>query len=131
MSLKIQEMNIVFYDGECGLCNLFVKYILKYEKNHDLFFCPLDSEIAKKNLTNQLSDTVVYLQRGKEFYRSEAALMILKEMKWPTSMFYYFKVIPLFIRDYIYKLIAKNRHKLFRRNTECLFVNQETKKRFL
>lgn len=131
MSYNIKEMNIVFYDGDCGLCNSFVKLILKYEKSSILYFCPLDSDIAKENIKNLSTDTVIYLQNGKEHYRSEAALLILKEMKWPLSMTYYFRVIPLFIRDCVYKLIANNRHRFFKGNTECLFLDNETKKRFL
>ena len=42
--------SILFFDGNCGLCNRSVKFVLRKEKNQELIFSPLQSEFAKKTL---------------------------------------------------------------------------------
>ena len=43
-------MKIIFFDGYCGLCNGFVDFILKFDKNAVFKFSPLQSEFAKTKL---------------------------------------------------------------------------------
>ena len=61
MSYNIREMNIIFYDGDCGLCNRFVKFVLRFEKSSLFYFSPLSSELAKSELHEQSLDNIVPL----------------------------------------------------------------------
>lgn len=131
MAYEPKKMNIVFYDGDCGLCNRFIKLILKFEKGPTLYFSPLDSSLAKELLKSRDLETVTLLKNGEEYQRSSAALLIIKEMVFPLSLLYGFIIIPRLLRDYIYKIIARNRKSFFRDNKQCILPTKELKSRFI
>ncbi len=131
MSYDIQKMNIIFYDGDCGLCNHFVKFVLRFEKENLFYFSPLNSKLALSTLNEQNLDTVVLLKNGDEFHRSDAALLILKEMKFPISCCYLLRLIPRFLRDSVYKVIARNRSHFLQRDKQCLLPTIDQRSRFI
>ena len=58
--------HIVFYDGECGLCQRSVQWLLNRDKKKILFYAPLQGETAKELLTSiefpEGLDSIIYLQ---------------------------------------------------------------------
>lgn len=131
----INTKTILFFDGNCGLCNRSVKFVLRKEKNKELFFSPLQSEFAKKilqqfNLENK-ADTMLLLENGKIHARSSAALRSTKYLKglWPSAQA--LLIVPPFIRNYIYNYIAKNRITWFGIADYCDMMTPELKKRFI
>ena len=131
MGYDTKEMSIIFFDGDCGLCNRFIKLILRFEKHPNFYFSPLGSPIANELLKSQDLDTVVLLKNEVEYHRSSAALLVLKEMIFPISLLYVFILIPRIIRDYIYKVIASNRKSFFRDDIQCILPSEELKRRFI
>lgn len=127
--------HIILFDGECNFCSFWVKYVIKRDKG-DLFrFASLQSEIGKKYL-NQFQieksiDSVVFIQNNISYVKSSATLHILKTMGGLRSIFYGFIIIPTFIRDYFYEIIAKYRYKMFGSKTCELPLNNEYKNKFL
>jgi predicted DCC family thiol-disulfide oxidoreductase YuxK len=49
---------------------------------------------------------------------------------WP-SLFRYTIIVPRFIRNYIYQLVAANRYRLFGKQAQCMVPKEEEKGRFL
>lgn len=131
----INTKTILFFDGNCGLCNRSVKFVLKKEKDRELFFSPLQSEFAKKILKQfnleGTADSMVLLENGKIYLRSSAALRVTKYLKglWPGMMA--FIVVPPFIRNAVYNYISKNRITWFGMADYCEMMTPELKKRFL
>lgn len=111
-----------------------MKFVLRKEKNQDLFFSPLQSEFAKnifkENNINDGLETMVLLRNGKFYFKSSAALRTTKYLRglWPLNMI--FLVIPSFIRNWIYDYIAKNRITWFGIADYCDMMTPELKKRF-
>jgi predicted DCC family thiol-disulfide oxidoreductase YuxK len=112
-----------------------VKFVLRKEKNKELFFSPLQSEFAKRILmekhVTQGLDTMVLLQNDKIYIKSSAALRITKYLKglWPVNLA--LLIIPPFIRNWVYDYIAKNRITWFGIADYCEMMKPELKKRFL
>ena len=109
--------HIVLYDGICTLCWAIVNFI-KTRDNRDIFsFVPFRSEKGKGLLDNfglqeDNPESVIYI-RGKEYFRkSSAVLYMLKDLGSYWKLFFIFMIIPPFIRDYIYTIIARNRHRI-------------------
>lgn len=133
--MKAENKTILFFDGNCGLCNRSVKFVLRKEKNNELLFSALQSAFAKKNLkennVKENLDTMVLLEKGKFYLRSSAALRLTKYMKglWPLMMI--FIVVPPFIRNAVYNYVAKNRITWFGMANYCDLMTPELKKRFL
>ena len=121
-----EQKNILFFDGNCGLCNRSVKFVLRKEKNQDLVFSPLQSEFAKKTLAafnlGENLDSMILLQNGKVYLKSSGALRVTKSLKglWPSAQA--LLIVPPFIRNFIYDYIAKNRITWFGTADYCEMI---------
>lgn len=134
MVSEIDNKSIVLFDGQCGLCNRSVKFILKKERAPYLLLSPLQSEKGK-SLLNQFqlkdkADSIVYIKNNKAYLKSGAVLRLCLQLKglWPLMII--FIIVPTFIRDAIYDYIAKNRIKWFGTADYCEMMTAETRGRF-
>lgn len=125
---------ILFFDGVCVMCNGLVDFALKYDKSQKIVFAALQGETAKELLpsfyTQQLT-TVVFLSDTKIYTQSDAIIQLLINMNKWYCFIYAIKIIPKFIRDNIYKLIANNRYNWFGKKEQCRLFSLEEKKRVL
>ncbi|HEX7413268.1 MAG TPA: DUF393 domain-containing protein [Bacteroidia bacterium] len=128
---------ILFFDGNCSLCNKTVRFIINHEARttEPILFCSLQSAYAKQALEkyqynfNQLNSLVLLIDEAV-FYTSDAVLKICNYLKAPYKWFVIFKIVPAFIRDGIYNYIAKNRHQLSK-TPFCYKPSPALKNRFL
>jgi predicted DCC family thiol-disulfide oxidoreductase YuxK len=90
-----------------------VRFLTRHDKQKKLQYASLQSEQATKVFQNHpelLSlKTIVFDNNGQFSTQSDAVLLIFKELGWPYSWVYAFKIIPKFIRDKVYSWVAKNR----------------------
>ena len=124
----MNERDYLLLDGDCGLCHRLATFIDKrLGKEKDLGYRPILSDEAQKMIATfpkkqQDADSVYLVRNGKSYIRSAAGIRCLLYMKWYYAMLFpIFWIIPLPIRDIGYIIIAKYRHKFFKRPTECLF----------
>jgi predicted DCC family thiol-disulfide oxidoreductase YuxK len=126
---------IIFFDGICNLCNASVQFVIKRDKKKQFLFASLQSDVAKNILLHKKYeinlDTIVLLKKDHIYQKSDAALMILKELGFPYNLFYGFKIIPKFIRDFVYDIIAKYRYQWFGKRATCMVPTKEIKERFI
>ena len=130
------EHPIILFDGICNLCNSVVQFVIKHDKK-DLFrFASLQSETGKKliedlHLKIPLPDSFLLIS-GKEVYtRSTAALLVAKNLHGLLKWLYGFIIVPVFIRDAVYNIIAKNRYKWFGKKDQCMIPTTELQSKFL
>lgn len=130
-------MRIVFYDGQCILCNKSVQFLLNQDIHQKLSFATLQSEIAQKMLLSgefkfdEIPESVVFFDGTKMFTKSDAVFEALRQANGKKSWLSYFKIIPKFIRDFAYKIVAKNRYKWFGKADSCILPPEKWKDRFL
>ncbi len=132
------ELNktIVFFDGICVLCNASVRFIIKYDKKKHFHFSTLQSDVAKQFLLHQSEkiqqkDSIILWYKHQVYTESSAVLMIAKVLGgffWITQLFW---IIPKFMRDYIYRFIAKNRYKWFGKLDRCVVLDEESRERVI
>lgn len=125
---------IVFFDGYCNLCSGSVQWIIKHDKKGQFKFASLQSDFAKqtlnKNTVESLSSLVLY-QNNTTFLESTAALKIAKKLDFPVNLLSVFLIVPVFIRNFFYKIISRNRYKWFGKKQECWLPTAELKQRFI
>ena len=112
--MDMKNTLILFYDGDCGFCNRSVSFVLKKDKTKKIFFAKLESDFTKKtfNINNwNLPDmsTLYFVDNGVVFKKSSAILRISCYLKMPYNFLFIFKIIPKFLRDYIYEFVSKSR----------------------
>ena len=128
--------HLVLFDGVCVFCNSSVDFILQKEKDDTLMFTPLQSKLGIEILKQydypvDYQDSILFLVDGKLLNKSSAALMIAGYLKSPYSWLRFFKIVPGFIRNAVYSLIAKNRYRIFGKFDACMVPSPQLRRRFL
>jgi predicted DCC family thiol-disulfide oxidoreductase YuxK len=126
---------VILFDGVCNLCNGSVRFILKRDKEKRFLFASLQSNhgqdlLKQFDLPSDTFNSFILFQDGNIFTRSTAALKMFQQLKgWGWVKIFW--IVPRFIRDAVYNLIAKNRYKWFGKKEECWIPTPELKARFL
>ncbi|KQR70598.1 thiol-disulfide oxidoreductase DCC family protein [Pedobacter sp. Leaf176] len=126
---------VIFFDGVCNLCNAAVQFVIEHDADSTFKFTALQSDFAKKMLPEFDFDTskinsIVLLQNSKLYTKSSAALRIARKLNGLLPLLYVFIIVPKFIRDWIYDIVAKNRYKWWGRQERCWVPTPELKSRF-
>lgn len=120
------EKNIILFDGVCNLCNSSVDFILKRDKMRQFQFVALQSksgeELVDKYGIPKETDSVVLINENMIFIESEAAIEIVKLLPTPWNWLASLKIIPIKLRNSIYKWIARNRYRWFGKRKECRII---------
>lgn len=127
---------ILFFDGQCNLCNTSVQFVIKRDRKEKIKYASLQSDLAKVMLPKELIETdslssLVLLENGTMYTKSTAALQIAKKLKglWPSLSL--FLLVPKFARDAVYDFIAKNRYRWFGKSDHCMMPTSDLRSRFI
>jgi predicted DCC family thiol-disulfide oxidoreductase YuxK len=131
---------VLLYDADCGFCSSVVQFVLEHERSDQLEFAPLDGATAKRILHrhNELrnTDSVVWVDRGGDgeplriLARSAAALRVARYLGGWWRVLAAFWIVPAPLRDGVYDLVARNRHRIKGRR-RCVAPTAENQDRFL
>ena len=132
---------IVLYDGVCGLCNHLVQFLLKRDQHDRFRFASLQSEFAQSLLTRHGVDphdlNTVYVVKNHErsnealLARSDAILYMLVQLGSIWRLAVIGRVLPRGFRDAVYKLVARNRYRVFGKHESCMLPDPKHRARFL
>jgi predicted DCC family thiol-disulfide oxidoreductase YuxK len=126
---------VILFDGVCNLCNSSVKFILKRDPNGTFKFTSLQGKIGQELLKKhglKVDVNSFVLMEGERLYlKSEAALRVCKQLNGFWKLFTIFLIVPPFLRDFVYNIVAVNRYKWFGKNESCLLPSHKWKSRFL
>jgi len=134
----MEKRSIVFYDGDCGLCNGTVQMIWQRDEGGVFYFSALQSDFAqeflhRKGVEQITMDTMYVYDSGEVFTRSRAVAQIGRKLRgkrfslgvWLIEVFPFKSWL-----DAIYDLIAQNRHHFARKQT-CILPPTEVRERFI
>lgn len=132
---------IVLYDGVCGLCNRLVQFLLKRDKRDRFRFASLQSEFARSLLMRHGVDPhdldTVYVVKDYNqptenlLARSDAILYMLKQLGGIWSLAGVGRVLPRGFRDAVYKIVARNRYRVFGKHESCMLPEPKHRAKFL
>ena len=115
--------HLVFYDGNCGLCDRVVQFVFKEDKNQLFVFAPLQGETASRFLRNlppeiRFTDSLILIENYRSSYPrvsilAKGALRIGWLLGWPWMMAGLLSFLPGWMFDWAYRLVAANRHRFF------------------
>lgn len=114
----------VLFDGSCNLCDILARFLRKHDRMNRFRLVSIQSEegmvsLLAAGLTISENDTAVYMKENRFFLRSSAVLNILKDLGGIWQLLYIFIIVPPVIRDWIYRLVARNRYRLFGKRNYC------------
>jgi len=134
MDETIKKRKIICFDGRCALCNNFVLFVAKNDTKDCFRFISLENPKINTLLEVNIiakSNSIILISNNSITLESNAALLILKELRFPISALILLKFIPRIIRDFIYSIIAKNRHLFFGKINSCSILNRKKNKQLL
>lgn len=139
---KAPDLTLVLYDGVCGLCNRWVQFVLRRDRNDRFRFAPLQSRIAQTIALRHgfeaanLDTLYVVLEfrtpSERMLTRSDAVLAILQRLSlsW-KGVAVFALIVPHAVRNWIYDGIAKRRYRVFGRYDQCPMPSQRDCGKFL
>ena len=130
------EGSVVLFDGVCNLCTGVVQWIIRHDPQARIRFASLQSPIGAETMRTYgfdpaVLDTFVFVSGGRAYDRSTAALRMVGELGAPWKYARVLLVIPRPLRDFVYRVVAKNRYRWFGQQTECWIPTPALRLRFL
>jgi len=133
---------VLLYDGECGLCNWSVRQLLRADKAGRLHYAPLQSGPAQAylriwGLPTEDFDSIVFVpdwnipDRSEPLLRTTGALRAAAEVGGYFRVVSWLLVLPAWIRDPLYKVVARLRYALFGAYRPAPLPKPEWEKRFV
>jgi predicted DCC family thiol-disulfide oxidoreductase YuxK len=126
---------VVFFDGDCGFCSQSVRWLARLDKAGRIDFAPLQGSLAARHGFSHQAErdgTVVLLREsdGRIFTRSDSLIEIGRVLGgvWhiPATIA---TLIPRPLRDFFYRMFARNRLRIMGKSTACGMPDPEWLKR--
>lgn len=116
---------ILLFDGECNLCDSLVQFVKRHDMSKTIMFTPLHSDagsclLASYGFNHDYLDSAVYIKEKKVYLRSTAILNLLRDLGGGWRLLYGFVIIPDFIRDFFYNIIARSRYRIYGKRVSCI-----------
>jgi predicted DCC family thiol-disulfide oxidoreductase YuxK len=126
----------ILFDGVCNLCNGFVRFVIRRDPSARFRFAALQSDAAATLLRDAgvsaaLPDSVVLVAGGRVYVRSAAVLRVARGLRFPWPLAYAGILVPPFIRDRLYDIVAARRYRWFGRRETCMMPTPDLARRFL
>jgi predicted DCC family thiol-disulfide oxidoreductase YuxK len=138
---EVQGIHLVLYDGVCGLCSRVVKFVLTHDHRAVFNFASLQSSTGRRMVARWGGDpekltsfyvVANYREPSAQFFgRSRAALFVISELGWPWKMILLIGVLPTWLLDRMYDVVARTRYRVFGRHQQCLMPRPEFRGRFV
>jgi predicted DCC family thiol-disulfide oxidoreductase YuxK len=127
---------VLLFDGVCNLCNWSVRTIVRLDRDGEILFAPLQSDVGRELLDRvgmdpDYFDSVVLIEGGEYYTKSEAVLRVCRRLDGPVPLLYPLVYLPEPVRDGAYDLVGEHRYRIFGRQEECPIPDERTRKRFL
>lgn len=133
---SVKPKHLVFYDGNCGLCDHAVQFVLERDHQGFFAFAPLQGVTVKRYFSQPPEEDSLILiedfnsENPKKYLFGKGAFRILWVLGGIWAVPGVINFLPSFLYDWGYRLVAKYRHKLFSKES-CKIPLEKDKSRFL
>lgn len=132
-----EPKQLVLFDGVCNFCNSAVLFIIDRDPKERFVFAALQSDagiaaLREHGLAELPISTMVLIQDGRVWLRSDAALRIAKGLRWPWPLvFYLLAWVPSSLRNVAYRYFASHRYAWFGQSDQCRLPTPALRRRML
>jgi predicted DCC family thiol-disulfide oxidoreductase YuxK len=127
---------VILFDGVCTLCNASVRFVIRRDPEGVFRFASLQSEQGRSLLQShglpleELS-SIVLVDEKRCYVKSDAALRIVRSLRWPWPLLAALTIVPRGLRDTVYEYVARNRYRWFGKDETCALPLPDWADRFL
>ena len=127
---------IVVFDGQCLLCNAWVRFLLRHDQRGVFRFAAIQGRTGQALLQQaglQLEglQTLLLVDGVKSWQHTAAILRILHHLGWPWRAAWLGWLVPAVLRDPLYRWVARHRYRIFGRTETCMVPPPDVAARFL
>jgi len=126
---------LLFFDGDCAFCSRSVRQVFRLDKRKRIFYTPLQGKLSHElgyaDLAAEKGGTMVVIREsdGKAFTRSDAWIEVARALGGWWNLLLVTLLVPKFLRDWVYNLVANNRYRFLGKNATCDLPDPELMKR--
>ncbi|HSV60941.1 MAG TPA: thiol-disulfide oxidoreductase DCC family protein [Variovorax sp.] len=129
-------MKIVVFDAHCLLCKGWVQFLLRHDSRGVFRFASIQGTAGRKLLADaglQVDglQTLLLVDGRRTWQQTAAILRVLGALGWPWRLAWLAWCIPAPLRDALYRVLARNRYRLFGRSEQCFLPDARMAARFL
>lgn len=112
------------FDGDCYACDSAVRMVLRFDRNRQFRFLPLQSPRGQEllrahNFATAQMDTMVVINGVNLFTNSRAIFEVCRIIGGPFAVISLFRLLPQALTDGFYRLFSRNRVRLFGESRFC------------
>jgi predicted DCC family thiol-disulfide oxidoreductase YuxK len=128
---------IVVFDGKCLLCNGWVQFLLRHDRQGRIRFASMQGQEGGRLLreaglsAGEGLQTLLVMEGGKSWQHTAAILRVLHRLGWPWRLAWVGWLVPAPLRDALYRWVARNRYRIWGRSDVCMVPAPEHAGRFL
>ena len=133
---RLQGRNLIVFDGACVFCSAFFRFMLRHDRREIFSYATAQSPLGQglyAALDLPLTDfeTNLILVDGVIYQRLDAFAAAMAQLGYPWRALALCRHLPVWLKDAIYKPIARNRYRIFGRYEACLIPDARLRARFL
>lgn len=127
---------LIVFDGECVLCSANAQFVLRHDRRGRFRLTTAQGPLGQalyRHLGLSTSDyeTILLIEDGRVRRDSDGVLGIADGLGWPWRAAVVLRILPRPLRDWLYRLVARNRYRLFGRRLACWVPPAEVRDRIL
>lgn len=136
MSTDADPRPVVVFDGVCVLCNGWVRFLLRHDRQQRYRFAAMQTEsgralLARHGLDPDDPASFLLVENGQAWKDTDAIVRVVASLGGLWRMVHALRVLPPPLRDRLYRVVARNRYRWFGRHDACLLPPTGNEGRFL
>lgn len=127
---------IIVFDGVCALCNGWVRFLLRHDRQERYRFAAMQTPAGRALLSAHGLDpddpnSFLLIDDGIAWTDTDAIRRVVSGLGGIWRIAHVLGWLPRGVRDRIYRTIARNRYRWFGRHDTCFLPTPEQRARFL
>jgi salicylate hydroxylase len=124
MSERNEFNPVIVFDGDCVLCSASAQFIMRHDHQRLFRLTTSQSDAGRRlyrrfGLDPDALATMIVVDGERVFAESEAVLAIAARLGWPWQLAAIARIVPRWLRDRGYRLVARNRYRWFGKRAAC------------
>ena len=135
-AVPAENRPIIVFDAMCVLCSANAQFVLRHDRHQRFLLASMQGEVGaglyrRFGIDPSDPDTMVVVAGDKALRNSDAVLAIYAGLGWPWRALHIFRLVPRALRDPVYRLVAKNRYRIFGKRVTCWLPTPDQAQRVL